>query len=161
MFRVFCFSFVLLFALSTNVWATKPDDIISWDDVRAEMLGTQIVSEQTDKGSSVKIQAKGLTTVNLTQVDVKARNLNDTVLKYSAELKASDLKGQAYLEMLVHFDDQAYFSRSLQTPLEGTTDWKMVETPFVLKDGKVPDKVTLNLVINGTGTVWVRSVHLK
>ena len=58
MFKVFCFSFVLLFALSNNVWATKPDDIIFWGDVKAEMLGTQIVSEQTDKGSSVKIKAK-------------------------------------------------------------------------------------------------------
>jgi hypothetical protein len=35
-----------------------------------------------------------------------------------------------------------------------------VETPFFLKRGEKPDNVKLNVVINGTGTVWIDDVKL-
>ncbi len=39
--------------------------------------------------------------------------------------------------------------------------WKVIETPFFLKAGERTEKVTLNLVINGTGTVWVDDIVLS
>lgn len=46
------------------------------------------------------------------------------------------------------------------TPLSGTTDWTTQETEFFLKAGENPDNVKLNLVINGSGTVWIDEIRL-
>ena len=53
-----------------------------------------------------------------------------------------------------------FFSRGLQSPLTGTTNWTTEETPFLLKKGEKPDLVKLNLVINGKGTAWIDDVLL-
>jgi len=53
-----------------------------------------------------------------------------------------------------------FFSRGLQTPLMGTTNWATEETPFLLKEGENPDNVKLNVVIQGKGTVWVDNICL-
>ena len=53
-----------------------------------------------------------------------------------------------------------FFSRGLQSPLTGTTDWTTEETAFFLKKGENPDNVKLNLVINGSGTAWIDDVRL-
>jgi hypothetical protein len=71
------------------------------------------------------------------------------------------MDGQAYLEMMCHFPGKGeFFSRGLMNPLTGTTDWMTIETPFLLKMGENPDNVKLNLVVNGTGTVWIDDIRL-
>ncbi len=61
----------------------------------------------------------------------------------------------------VHFPGKGeFFSRGLQNPISGTTGWVTEETPFFLKKGENPDNVKLNLVINGTGTVWIQDIKL-
>jgi hypothetical protein len=52
------------------------------------------------------------------------------------------------------------FARALQAPLSGSTEWTSQETLFFLKKGDNPDNVKLNVVIDGTGTVWVDDVRL-
>jgi hypothetical protein len=41
------------------------------------------------------------------------------------------------------------------------TDWKIIQTPFLFQKGQRRDKVTLNLVINGKGTVWIDDIVLS
>jgi hypothetical protein len=41
-----------------------------------------------------------------------------------------------------------------------TTDWQALQAPFVFEKEQNPDKVTLNLVINGSGTVWIDDILL-
>ena len=41
------------------------------------------------------------------------------------------------------------------------SDWKTIQTPFMFQKGQKPDKVTLNLVINGKGTVWIDDIVLS
>ncbi len=53
-----------------------------------------------------------------------------------------------------------FFSRSLQSPLAGTNDWTTLETPFFLKKGERPSNVKLNVVINGSGRVWIDDLRL-
>ena len=45
--------------------------------------------------------------------------------------------------------------------MKDKSDWKTVQTPFIFQKGQKPDKVTLNVVINGIGTVWVDDVVLS
>ena len=49
----------------------------------------------------------------------------------------------------------------MNDPAKGKSDWKTIQTPFMFQKGQKPDKVTLNIVINGKGTVWVDDLVLS
>ena len=92
----------------------------------------------------------------LTDID-----LEDARLIYQAKLRTEEVSGKVYLEMWCHFAGQGEsFSRALQAPLSGSNAWTTQETPFFLKKGENPDNVKLNLVIDGSGTVWIDDIHL-
>lgn len=44
--------------------------------------------------------------------------------------------------------------------IAGSKDWTTLETDFFLKAGENPDNIRLNIVIAGTGTVWIDDVRL-
>jgi len=76
-------------------------------------------------------------------------------------LWAANVTGRAYLEMWCVLPGQGeFFSRGLQSPVTGTVDWSSIETPFLLKKGQKPELIKLNVVIDGTGTVWVDDIDL-
>jgi hypothetical protein len=49
----------------------------------------------------------------------------------------------------------------MNDPVKGHSDWKSIQTRFVFQEGQNPRKITLNLVINGRGTVWIDDVVLS
>jgi hypothetical protein len=53
-----------------------------------------------------------------------------------------------------------FFSRALHAPISGTVEWTTQETPFLLEPGQNPDNIKLNIVLDGTGTVWIDDVVL-
>lgn len=108
--------------------------------------------------ASIKITTKWPTTVYLGEVD--RLNIENTKLIYKADVK-SDLEGVAYLEMWAHVGGGQYFSKGLNDPIKGKSDWKSIQTPFIFQKGQKPDKITLNLVINGKGIVWIDSIVLS
>jgi len=80
---------------------------------------------------------------------------------YKAKLKTENLKDQAYLEMWCRFPGRGeFFSRGLEHAVTGSNDWASYETPFFLKKGEKPDLIKLNLVVKGSGKVWVKDVEL-
>jgi len=107
----------------------------------------------------LKITSTRPTVIRLFQTgDIDAENAR---LIYQARLRTENVEGRAYLEMWCHFPGKGeFFSRGLQTPLAGTTEWTTEETPFFLKKGENPDNVKLNLVIDGKGTAWIDDVRL-
>lgn len=113
----------------------------------------------SDGTGSLRIVTEDSTTVRLFAVgDVNVENAR---LVYRAWLRTADVRGQVYLEMLCRFPGMGvFFSRALQAPLSGTTEWTSQETPFLLEAGQNPDRIALNLVITGPGTVWVDDVAL-
>jgi hypothetical protein len=48
----------------------------------------------------------------------------------------------------------------MKSIIKGKSDWQTLQTPFVFQKGQQPDKVTLNLVVNGIGTVWIDDIIL-
>jgi len=122
--------------------------------------GVQIDKEITSDGNgSLKIFALKPTRIRLFEVgDINVENAR---LIYQAKVRTENVEGQVYLEMWCHFPGMGeYFSRGLDTPLTGTTDWTTEETPFFLKKGENPDNVKLNLVVDGKGTVWIDDIVL-
>lgn len=113
----------------------------------------------SDGNGSLRIAVTQPTTVSLFELgDLDVENAR---LVYQAKLRTENLAGQAYLEMLCQFPGKGeFFSRALQTPLSGTTDWTAQETPFFLKTGENPNNVKLNLVINGSGTLWIDDIRV-
>ena len=39
-------------------------------------------------------------------------------------------------------------------------EWTLLKTPFFLKKGENPDNIKLNIVIEGSGQVWVDDIRL-
>ena len=85
--------------------------------------------------------------------EVSGVNIESAKLVYKAKVKSS-LKGTAYLEMWAHVAGGQDFSRGMNDVVKNTSDWKSIQTPFLFQKGQKPDKVTLNIVINGAGSVW-------
>jgi hypothetical protein len=122
--------------------------------------GVQIDKEiSSDGNGSLQITAVEPVVVRLFEVgDIDIENAR---LIYQARVRTEDVEGQLYLEMWCHFPGIGeFFSRGLQTPLTGTTDWITEETLFFLKEGENPDNVKLNLVINGKGIAWIDDIRL-
>jgi hypothetical protein len=120
-------------------------------------LDTQITS---DGSGSIKIIASSPTTVRLFEVgDI---DIDDARLVYRARLRTEDVQGQVYLEMWCRFPGTGeFFSRALHSPISGSTGWISQETPFFLEKNQKPDLIKLNVVIDGSGTVWVDEVALS
>lgn len=129
------------------------EEIITLSDVQ---IDKQISS---DGNGSLRITVTKPTVIRLFEIgDI---DIEDARLIYQAKVRTEGVEGQVYLEMWCHFLDKGeFFSRGLQTPLTGTTDWTTEETPFFLKKGENPDNVKLNLVINGKGTAWIDDIRL-
>jgi len=132
---------------------------LSLDDASA--IGTTIQTDSNVKiegKGSIKIMTKQPTTVCLGEVtDLDIENAK---LVYKAKVK-SELNGVAFLEMWAHVGGGQYFSKGMNDPIKNKSDWKSIQTLFMFQEGQKPDKVTLNIVINGTGTVWVDEVVLS
>ncbi|MBD3178940.1 MAG: hypothetical protein GF417_04700 [Candidatus Latescibacteria bacterium] len=82
-------------------------------------------------------------------------------LSYGASIRTRDIKGKVYLEMLCGFPGKGeFFSRGMANPLTGTNEWSSQEISFLLREGENPDNIKLNIVAEGTGTVWVDEIRL-
>ena len=113
----------------------------------------------SDGNGSLRITADKPATVRLYELgDIDVENAR---LIYQAHLRTEEVTGQVYLEMWCHFPGKGqFFSRGLESPLSGSTEWTTEEIPFFLKNGENPDDIKLNLVINGAGTVWIDDIRL-
>jgi hypothetical protein len=112
-----------------------------------------------DQNGSLRITATERTTVRL--YETGDLNVEDVRLVYQAKLRTRELQGNVYLEMICHFPGLGdFFSRGLDTALTGTTPWTARGTPFVLKPGENPDNIKLNLVVDGSGVVWIDDIRL-
>ena len=113
----------------------------------------------SDGKGSLKITATGPTVVRL--FETGDLDIDNGKLIYQAALKTKDVQGNVYLEMYCHFLGKGeFFSRSLQSPITGTTDWTTEETPFYLKKGENPDNIKLNLIFTSQGTAWIDNIKI-
>ncbi len=122
--------------------------------------GVEIDNEiSSDGNGSLRVDASQKTVVRL--FEVSNIDVENARLIYQAKVRSENIQGEVYLEMLCGFAGKGeFFSRSIQTPLTGTTDWTTEETPFFLQKGQNPDYVKLNLVVDGNGTAWIDDVRL-
>lgn len=124
-------------------------------------LGTSIAVDRSTKingSGSVRIETLWPTSICL--AEVAGLEIDEAKLVYQAQVKSQLSEGVAYLEMWCHVGGGRYFSRGKDSAVQGSSDWTPLETPFFLQKGQTVEKVTLNLVIEGIGTVWVDDASL-
>jgi hypothetical protein len=114
-----------------------------------------------DGRGSLRIDAKGeRTVIEIADVPIEAPKLPR--FAYRAKLRSENVVGRAYLEMWVRVKDKGeFFSRALHSQLSGTSDWSTHEASFFLEEGQEVTRVKLDVVIEGSGTVWVDAVTLR
>ena len=116
-------------------------------------------SVSSDGNGSIRIDVSEPTTIFLYTID--DIHIDSAQIVYVAKVKSENLNGQAYLEMWCVFNDKGeFFSRGLDTAVSGTTDWKTIAVPFLLKKNEMPDQFRLNFVVNGSGTIWIDDIKL-
>jgi len=132
---------------------------LNLDDASA--IGTTIQTDtqvKTEGKGSIKITTQWPTTICL--AEVTGLNVENAKLVYKAKVK-SELDGSAFLELWAHLNGGQYFSKGMNDVVSQKTEWKTIQTPFFFQKGQKPDKVTLNIIINGKGTVWIDDIVLS
>ena len=142
---------------STEVLEIKTYPVDSMEGIITQS-GVEIDKAVSSDGKgSLKITATGPTVVRL--FDTGDIDVENARLIYQAKVRTEGIDGKVYLEMWCHFPGKGEsFSRGLQTPLTGSTNWTTEETPFFLKKGENPDNIRLNIVIDGKGTAWIDDI---
>lgn len=132
------------------------------DNLEGVITKSKVASDDQVVGqgsASLRIDADKPMTVRL--FETGDLDVEDARLVYQAKVKTRDVEGQVYLEMWCVFAGKGeFFSRGLQSPLTGTSDWTLLEAPFFLKKGENPDNLKLSIVIHGTGTVWIDDIRI-
>ncbi len=78
-----------------------------------------------------------------------------------ARVKYENVVGDAFLEMWSQFPDGGqFFSRTLADTgpmgkITGSGDWRVLILPFFSKPGYLPNKIWVNVVLPGKGTVYL------
>ena len=154
--------FFALFSLllATNFASAENLIKIDLDDASAASPIIETDSNvKTEGEASIRITAKWPATVFLGEIpgpDVQ----KNAKLVYRADVKC-DMQGSAFLEMWAHVGDGQYFSKGMKDSVKGKSNWKTISTLFFFQTGQKPDKVTLNIVVEGTGTVWIDNIDLS
>lgn len=114
-----------------------------------------------DGNGSIKVEAA----CNAVVTVVDNRNLSVTqgnTLWCTLRVKCAGVKQKAYLEMWCEVaDGKRAFSKGLDQPLQGDTDWKEIRLPMLVNDDLTVKRALVNVVIEGAGTVWVDEVSIS
>ena len=97
---------------------------------------------------------------------IDATDLGTVGYAIRGQVRYTGVAGQGYLEMWSDFaDGSRYFSRTLATEgpmavLSGTSDSRPFELPFSLQGATGPERLEVNVVLPGSGTVEVGPLEL-
>ena len=152
--------FALLLLLSPT--AVEAAEIKRLPLENADSIGTKISTDNDAKvegTGAIKISTLWPTTICLGEVP--GLSVDNVKLNFLAKVKSEKFEGKAYLEMWCFVNGKNYFSRGLNSFVTGTSNWQTLQTPFFLKKNQMAEKVVLNIVLNGSGTIWVDDVILS
>jgi len=94
--------------------------------------------------------------------EVPNPGLENCVVTYQAQLKSEGVVGKAFLEMWCVLDGLGEaFSRGLDKTLSGSNDWSIYQIPFLLEKGERPDMLRLNLVVEGSGKIFIKDIRVQ
>jgi hypothetical protein len=151
--------FLLSWLLGTSVASTAP--AVKTEVLRGFSPADSPISRDFTLDPDKAWQAKSEKAVTLRLFELAEPGVDDCMVIFRARLKTEAVTEPAYLEMWCRFPGRGeFFSRGLQNTVTGSNDWASYETPFFLKKGQQPDLIKLNLVLKGSGKIWIKDVEL-
>ncbi len=87
-----------------------------------------------------------------------------TLLLYEALVKTEGFSGHAYLELWVRIPGRGIFygrGHGFQSVVSGSQGWTPLRVPFFLGGRSRPASVSLNLILDGAGSAWIRDIRLS
>lgn len=126
-------------------------------------LASEMLKEISPERAQVEGEKSQPQTVRILTIE----NPGITKKRYAitGEVRYRDVEGKGYLEMWGHFPGGGrYFSRTLGSetlqPLKGSSDFRYFVLPFFMEAQTPPEKLVVNIVLPGSGTVEVRQLRL-
>lgn len=139
----------------------------SWAELLAQRPVGDIVTDETI-GDVLKLVSDLPAGQTFALAAIDSPGITDDNFAFHGQVRYEDVQGEGYLEMWVVLpDSRRYFSRTLASggpmgKLTGTTeDWRDLMLPFRLDaDMPRPARLEINLVLPGTGTVYIGPLRL-
>ncbi len=141
---------------------------VSWSALADEgkISNGEVVSQDGKTYLKVVNSSPGPTTVKILTLD--APNVGPPAYAIVGQVRCEDVEGKGYLEMWSHFPGlKKFFSRTLgekgpMKQLNGSSEWRRFVLPFRMVKDKSPrpEKLLVNVVLPGRGTVMVGQLRL-
>ena len=166
---------VLIFGASAHAEEVLRE--ISWEKLKTEgklKAGEVLGSGGPEGGECLKVvnenpQGKTVEVLVIEQPGITGASysISGKVRYEGVESRGQGIQGKGYLEMWSYFPDGGFFfSRTLGETgpmqyLEGSSDWRAFVLPFFKGPVKgQPERLVMNVVLPGRGTVYVSGLRL-
>jgi hypothetical protein len=155
--------------LSRTVWSEAVVRSIRWQDLAAANTlasGTVVAAPEGAEGPSLRIVHEGRAPITFPLVIIERPGISASRYAFRGRVKYENVASGSYLEMWNHLSEGSFFSRSLDQGgpigrLEGSSGWRAFVLPFFNQEGgSPPQKLVLNLVMAGAGTVEIGPLEL-
>ncbi len=142
---------------------------IYWEDLleQGKLKGGEVLSVDEVPFAQLKLVNPAAEQVTIAIMEIESPKIAQPSYAITGDVLPIDVEGKGYLEMRSEFSDGS--SDSFRTlgdseftkPLEGKGEWRKFVLPCYRKDKSVfPEKIALNLVLPGRGTVYLSHLEL-
>lgn len=131
----------------------------------AERLGKGVVLQPGKEGEPAWVEATGPGTFLV--LEVENPRPGSHLYRLAGRIRYEKVEPPGYVEMWSRFaDGKAYFSRTLAESgpmgkIAGTGKEREIVLPFHSRPGQLPTRLTVNIVLPGTGKVWLSGLTLS
>jgi hypothetical protein len=155
--------------VSRTVWCEEVVRSIRWQELAAANVltsGTVAAAAPGEPGASLRVVHKGPAAATFPLVAIERPGISRARYALRGRLRYEGVAAGSYLEMWTHLPDGSFFSRSLAQSgpmrrLEGSSEWRPFVLPFFNREGgPPPEKLVVNLVLAGAGTVEIGPLEL-
>ena len=155
--------------LASSAWSEEVIRRVDWQELAAAnaLKSGTVVGDALEAGApSLRVVHEGTSPVTLPLVTLERPGIRAARYALRGRVKYEQVAAGSYLEMWNHFKEGAFFSRTLDRSgpmgrLDGSSDWREIVLPFANREGgSPPDKLVVNLVLAGSGTVVIGPLEL-
>lgn len=162
---IFASSFVSSWSVEPKM--ILPADMHEYSQNSSELSYKDYVSVLENDDGSLKViykpkpNEKGVPSLSIPLFLYEDPGFEAETIIYSAEIKSEKADLKAYLEMLCAFpDEKTYFSHGVTQSISGATTWEKQQTPFFLKAGQRPTRITVGVRFEEPGAILIRNIDL-
>jgi hypothetical protein len=141
--------------------AVLAQDALPWASAEGRPNVKIVPAGKLAKGPVVEVTGKDGEKTSTTVLVLEKPKVPSHQYMLRGRIKYEGVKGPGYIEMLNTFPGRGtFFTRTLGDAgtlqkLDGSSDWRDLELPFMSEKDLLPSKITVSVVLPGKGTVWL------